>query len=93
MSTLRTPATPQRSAPQPAAAAPERVPNRIPEWRQAGLTLDITMPRAPLDVSIHIWDQRTGNTFVAVERHPDLEACLLHLTPKVISYLSHRDDK
>jgi hypothetical protein len=67
-------------------------PNRIPEWRKAGLTLDITMPRVPDEISIHIWDQRTGNTFVAAEKHPDLEACLVKVTPKVISYLSHRDD-
>ena len=50
-------------------------PKRIPEWRKAGLTLDITMPKAPQEVSIHIWDQKTGNTFVALERHPDLEKC------------------
>ena len=66
--------------------------HRIPEWRKAGLTLDITMPKVPQEVSIHIWDQRTGNTFVAVQRHLDLEACLVLVTPKVISYLSHRDD-
>ena len=54
--------------------------------------MDITMPKAPQEVSIFIWDQKTGNTFVALEKHPDLEQCLANVTPKVISYLSHRDD-
>ena len=65
--------------------------NRIPEWRKAGLTLDITMPKMPQEVSIYIWDHRTGSTkFVAAQKHPDLEACLTLVTPQVISYLSRR---
>ena len=67
--------------------------NPIPEWRKAGLTLDITMPEVPKEVSIHIWDHRTGSTkFVTAQKHAELETCLVLITPKVISYLSHRDD-
>ena len=75
---------------EPPATKPK--PNRIPEWRKAGLTLDITMPMVPQEVSIHIWDNRTGTKFVAAQKHPDTETCLALITPKVISYLSHRDD-